>query len=67
MSFMKKSTLFLLCSTMLLLGTVAGFFLAPIKQGLSIASNNGNTYGGCNSGKTEDDADAYDDGNDIPF
>lgn len=28
----------------LLLGLVAGFFLAPIKKGMSIGCNNGNSY-----------------------
>ena len=28
----------------LLMGLVAGFFLAPIKKGMSIGCNNGNSY-----------------------
>ncbi len=28
----------------LLLGVLAGFFLAPIKKGMNIACNNGNNY-----------------------
>lgn len=39
---MKKSTLFLLCTTMLLFGTLLGFLLAPAKKGVSIGSNNSN-------------------------
>jgi hypothetical protein len=39
---MKKSTVFFLCTTMMLLGTVIGFLLAPAKKGISIGSNNSN-------------------------
>lgn len=39
---MKKSTAFFLCTTMLLLGTIFGFLMAPAKKGISIGSNNSN-------------------------
>ncbi len=65
---MKKSTLFFLCSTMFLLGTVLGFLLAPAKEGLSIGSNNGNSCGGASDGKPcGGDGGEYGDGEDIPF
>ena len=64
---MKKSTMFLLCSTMLLLGTVAGFLLAPVKAGVSIGNDAGNIYGGRSSGGTGDGGEEYGDGDDIPF
>ena len=40
---LKDIVIFSLAS--LLLGLLAGFFLAPIKKGMSIGCNNGNTYG----------------------
>lgn len=40
---LKDVVIFSLAS--LLLGLLAGFFLAPIKKGMSIGCNNGNTYG----------------------
>ena len=66
---MKKSTLFFLCSTMLLLGTILGFLLSPVRKGFSIGSNNGNSYGDGSTGKENE---KYDDGgygeeDDIPF
>lgn len=64
---MKKGTLFLLCSTMLLLGTVAGFLLAPVKAGLSIGSNNNNHYGGVPSEGGGESAETNGSGDDIPF
>ncbi len=39
---LKDVVIFSLAS--LLLGLVAGFFLAPIKKGMSIGCNNGNNY-----------------------
>lgn len=66
---MKKSTLLLLSSTMFLLGTVTGFLLAPVKKGLSIGSNNGNSYGGAPADKCGESCNIgeYDDEEDIPF
>lgn len=64
---MKKSTLFLLCSTMLLLGTILGFLFAPVKGGFSIGSNNGNSYGGDSIGNGSAGDEKYDDEEDIPF
>lgn len=66
---MKRSTLFLLSSTMFLLGTITGFLLAPIKEGLSIGSNNGNSYGGASACKCDESCDTgeYGDEEDIPF
>lgn len=61
---MKKSTLFFVCSTMLLLGTVIGFFLSPAQKGLYIGSNNGNTYGGGSGTQGGTD---FDEDDDIPF
>lgn len=60
----KKSTLFLLCSTMLILGTVLGFLLAPIKKGVYIGNNNGNTN--CGAPKDADKIDSGDE-EDMPF
>ena len=40
---LKDIVIFSLAS--LLLGLLAGFFLAPIKKGMAIGCNNGNTYG----------------------
>lgn len=39
---MKRSTTFFLCTTMLLLGAVFGFLMAPAKEGICIDSNNSN-------------------------
>ena len=39
---LKDVVIFSLAS--LLVGLVAGFFLAPIKKGMSIGCNNGNNY-----------------------
>lgn len=59
---MRKSTVILLSSVMLLLGTVLGFLLAPIKKGMYIGSNNGNTR----VRGMEDDL-PYTDEDDLPF
>lgn len=40
---MKKGTLWLLCGFFLLLGTVIGIFVSPVKQGMTIGCNNGNS------------------------
>jgi hypothetical protein len=39
---MKKSTVFLLSATFLLLGIVAGFLFSPVKHGVSIGNHSGN-------------------------
>ncbi len=39
---MTEKVLIILCC--LLLGMIKGFFLAPIKKGISCGNNNGNTY-----------------------
>ncbi len=48
---------------MLLLGILLGFLCAPIKHGLSIGNNNGNT----NYRKDDDDFEFDDSSDDIPF
>lgn len=40
---MKKSTGVLLSFACFLLGLVVGFLLAPIKQGIQVGNNSGNT------------------------
>ena len=66
---MKKSTLFLLSSTMFLLGTITGFLLAPVKKGFSIGCHNGNSYGSASADKCGEDCNIgeYGDEEDIPF
>lgn len=45
-SALKKSTVFYLCSTMLLIGTILGFLISPAQSGgVSIGSNNRKYYG----------------------
>lgn len=45
-SALKKSTLFYLCSTMLLIGTILGFLISPAQNGgVSIGSHNRKYYG----------------------
>lgn len=61
---MKKSTICLLCSTMLLFGTLLGFLLSPIKKGLYIGNNSGNTNSDPHS---DQDESVYDDEDDMPF
>ncbi len=39
---MTEKILIIVCC--ILLGTVKGFFLAPIKKGINCGNNNGNTY-----------------------
>lgn len=63
---MKKSTVALLCSTMLLLGTLLGFLLSPIKKGLYIGNNSGNNNNGKNPLDDGLEVD-YDDEDDMPF
>lgn len=63
---MKKSTVALLCSTMLLLGTLLGFLLSPIKKGLYIGNNSGNNHNGKNPLDDGLEVD-YDDEDDMPF
>ncbi len=41
---MTEKILIIICC--ILLGMVKGFFLAPIKKGISCGNNNGNTYNG---------------------
>jgi len=51
---MKKKSPALLCTTFLLLGIVLGFFLAPIKKGISIGNNSGNnSANGYDCGKSK--------------
>lgn len=52
--FVKKSTCFLLTALFFLLGMVAGFLAAPVKGGVNIGNNSGNTYA------SSDDVDNYD-------
>ena len=63
---MKKSTIFWLCSAMILLGTVLGFLLSPAKKGLYIGNNNGNTGGRGEDFNDDWDTEA-DDEDDMPF
>lgn len=44
----------LLISTCVLLGMVLGFFMAPIKNGISCGNNNGNTTLGACEDEKED-------------
>lgn len=64
---MKKSGIFFLSTTMLLLGAIIGFLLGPIKKGVYCGNHNsGNRY----FGKEDDycdDWDSEDDGDDMPF
>lgn len=41
---MSEKVLVILCCV--LLGVIKGFFLSPIKKGISFGNNNGNTYVG---------------------
>ncbi len=61
---MKKSTVILLSSVMLLLGTVLGFLLAPIKKGVNVTVKNTGIRDLDSSG--EDDL-QYTDEDDLPF
>lgn len=60
---MCKREICLLSAFMLLLGILLGFLCAPIKHGLSIGNNNGNT----NYRKDDDDFEFDDSSDDIPF
>jgi hypothetical protein len=63
---LKKSEIFLLSSTMLLLGTMIGFLLAPAKNGVRCGNNNGNTYYGDHDDCC-DEWDCDEDEDDMPF
>jgi hypothetical protein len=54
MMTMKKSTVFMLCTTLFFVGTTLGFILSPIKKGIYIGNNNGNRDGGLSMKKFED-------------
>ncbi|HEX3037551.1 MAG TPA: hypothetical protein VHO94_00980 [Oscillospiraceae bacterium] len=41
---MKKSTCFLLTALFFLLGIVTGFMFSPVKHGINIGNNSGNTH-----------------------
>ncbi len=41
---MTEKILIIVCCV--LIGTLRGFLLAPIKKGISVGNNNGNTYSG---------------------
>ncbi len=60
---MCKREICLLSTLMLLLGILLGFLCSPIKHGLNIGNNSGNT----NYGKDDDDLELDDSSDDIPF
>lgn len=65
---MNKREAFFLSAFMLFLGIVIGFLSSPVKHGLSIGNNSGNTYCGeddCCCGDLDDCKD--DDEDDMPF
>ncbi|HWT26450.1 MAG TPA: hypothetical protein VN131_00790 [Mobilitalea sp.] len=50
---MKKSEIFLLTMCSFLLGLVIGFFTAPVKQGINIGNDSGNTVNNYDKEKAE--------------
>jgi hypothetical protein len=62
---MNKREAFFLSAFMLFLGIVIGFLSSPVKHGLSIGNNSGNTY--CGEDDCCEDMDEYKDEDDMPF
>jgi hypothetical protein len=65
---MKKREIFLLSTTMILLGTIIGFLWSPTKNGVRCGNNSGNTYYGNQDECCEEwDSEADEDEDDMPF